>query len=403
MKKVIIIGNGAAGMEAARTIREKNQTVEIYIFTNEPYHFYSRIHLSTFIGDNTSPEDILIYPPSWYADQNIHVLLKTPVLEINPVKNYILDNEGKKYGYDKLIIASGARPIVPLLEGVEKSGIFTLRNLNDALEIRKFIQHCTEAVIVGGGILGIESAFSLNKNSIRVTIVELKNQIMPRQLDKDGSLALQRILEKGGIQFRTSARVQEFKGHPHLNSIVLNNNEEIPAQMAIISAGISPNIELAGKAGIRVNKGILVNENMQTNFNNVYAAGDIAEFKGTIYGIWPAAVDQGSIAAKHLLGIPSDYQGSLPLHILKVAGVELTTFGQINKSRKNDHEIVYDNQEEDKYIKIIHNGSYILGAVVLGMPGIGFRLERLLRQKKPIREYLPYFEKGEWNILRSKK
>ena len=403
MKKVIIIGNGAAGMEAARTIREKNKTVEIYIFTNEPYHFYSRIHLSTFIGDNTSPEDILIYPPSWYEEQNIQVLLKTPVLEINPNKNYILDWAGNKYEYDKLIIASGVRPFVPPLNGVEKSGIFTLRNLNDALEIRKFMQQCTDAVIIGGGILGIEAASSLNRNGINVTIVELKNQIMPRQLDKEGSLALQKILEKRGIRFRTSARVQEFKGHHHLNSIVLNNNEEILSQMAIISAGISPNIELAGNAGIRINKGIIVNENMQTNVNNVYATGDIAEFKGTTYGIWPAAVDQGSIAAKHLLGIPSDYQGSLPLHILKVAGVELTTFGQRKKFHKNDHEIVYYNQEEEKYIKIIHNGSYILGAVVLGLPGLGFRLERLLRQKKPIREYLPYFERGEWNILRSKK
>ena len=215
--------------------------------------------MSTFIGDNTSPEDILIYPPSWYADQNIRVFLKTPVLEINPDKNYILDWAGNKYEYDKLIIASGVRPFVPPLNGVEKSGIFTLRNLNDALEIRKFMQQCTDAVIIGGGILGIEAASSLNRNGINVTIVELKNQIMPRQIDKEGSLALQKILEKRGIRFRTSARVQEFKGHPHLNSIVLNNNEEILSQMAIISAGISPNIELAGNAGIRINKGIIVN------------------------------------------------------------------------------------------------------------------------------------------------
>ncbi len=403
LKKVLIIGNGAAGMEAARRIREKNKTVEINIFTEEPYHFYSRIHLSTFIGDNSSAKDITIYPTSWYKENNIQVFLNKTITKLNPTTKSVIDETGKRYGYDKLIIATGAHPFVPPIKGVELPGVFTLRNLEDALRIKNFMKNCKDAVIIGGGILGVEAASSLNKSGLNVTIVELENNIMQQQLDQEGSVALQKILEKRGIKFCTSSRVRAFGGKTELKSIIVNENEDIVAQMAIISAGISPNISLAKDAGILMNRGIVVNKNMQTNFADIYAVGDVAEFHGTIFGIWPAAVDQGLTAAEHILALSPNYQGSLPLHILKVAGIELTTFGQKEIYHKNNFEIIHHNQDEDQFVKIIHDGEFILGVVILGIPGIGFRLEKLLKQKKSIKDYLPYFENGDWNILKQKK
>ena len=403
LEKVLIVGNGAAGMEVASRIREKNKTVEITIFTEEPYHFYSRIHLSTFIGDNSSAEDITIYPKSWYEKNNIQVFLHTSIVKVSPLEKFVIDGTGKKHEYDKLIIATGAYPFVPPIQGVELKGVFTLRNLQDALRIKKFMKNCKDAVIIGGGILGIEAAASLNKNGLAVTVIELAGFIMPQQLNQEGAQALQKILEKRGINFRTSARVQIFEGESALKSILVNENEHIATQMAILSIGIIPNIGLAKEAGIQSNRGIVVNNNMQTNFKDIYAVGDVAEFNGTIFGIWPAAVDQGLVAADHILGLSPIYRGSLPLHILKVAGLELTTFGQKDIIHRNEHEVIYHNPAEDQFAKIIHDGEYILGAIILGIPGIGFRLERLLKKKKPIIDYLSYFEKGDWNILKQKK
>jgi len=403
LKKVAIIGNGAAGMAAASRIREKNKTVEITIFTEEPYHFYSRMHLSTFIGGNSSAGDITIYPPSWYKENNIQVFLKTNILQINPLEKYVVDGTGKIYGYDKLIIAAGAHPTVSAIPGVELPGIFTLRNLEDALKIRSFMKNCGDAVIIGGGILGVEAAASLNKNDLNVTIVEREGLIISRQLNQEGALALQKILEKRGINFRTSAIVKSYYGDSELNGVLVNNNERIIAQMSIISSGITPNTSLAKEAGILSHRGIVVNKNMQTKIEDIYAVGDVAEFNDMIYGIWPAAADQGSVAAEHILGLSPKYGGSLPLHILKVAGLELTTFGQRDIAHKNNYAITHHNPDADQYVNIIHDGEYILGAVILGVPGIGFRLEKLLKQKKPIKDYLPYFKNGDWDILKHKK
>lgn len=403
LKKIIIIGNGAAGIEAAKTIREKDKEVEIFIFTDEPYHFYSRIHLSTLIGDMSDIDDILIFQPSWYEEQKIQVFLDTPILSIHPEKKYIQDITGKTYEYDKLIIATGAHPFLPPIRGIEKDGVFFLRNLNDALNIRKFRQSCESAVIIGGGILGIEAASSLNKSGLDVTLVELADHLMPSQLDLEGANMLQHLLEKRGIQFRISVKTKQFQGNSSLCSVSLGNGEEIPAQLAIISTGISPNIEFTKEAGLQVNKGIIVNNNCQTNFPDIYAAGDVAEFEGKIFGIWPAAVDQGMVAGTHAIGLPTNYVGTLPLHILKVAGIELTALGQKHVSSKNESEIIHLDKDAGQYAKLIHDGEYLLGAIVLGIAGIGFRLERLIKKRKLIKELISHLEKGNWEILKQKK
>jgi len=400
--RIIIIGNGAAGVEAARTIREHNKSVEILIFTEESYHLYSRIHLSRFIGNQSNETDIQIYPTSWYDEQKIKVFLDTPVISISPQDNEIRDSKGSTYKYNKLIIATGASPFIPSIEGSSLKGVFSLRNLTDAIKIREKAKNSHSAVIVGGGILGIEAASSLKSIGLKVSIIETAHHLMLKQLDQDASMLLQSILEDKGINFYLNHRVVKFLGVDHLESTVLDTGEEIKADLALISTGISSNISLAQDADINVNRGIIVNEHLQSNFPNIYAAGDVSEFQGTIMGIWPSAVDQGIVAAKNALGIKTKYTGTVPLHILKVSGLELTTVGQKYKKNSTDEEIKYTSKQKEQYLKLIYNRNIILGVILIGVASIGFGLEKLIKNKTPITEIIPHLEKGNWDIVKKK-
>lgn len=400
IKKIIIIGNGAAGMEAARTVRENNSEVEILLFSDENHPFYSRIHLSTFIGDDSSIEKITIYPKNWYEENRITVILNNQVVEINPDKQIVIDNHGVSHSYDRLIIATGASPFVPPIMGIDKEGVSLLRNLEHALQIRKKMDSFSSAIIIGGGILGIEAASSLNKTGKKVTIIELSDRLMPQQLDSNGSKILSHILETRGISVLTSTRIEEIFGDTQVEGIRLSSGQKLAAQFVILATGIVPNIALAKQVGINVHRGIIVNERLETSRKNIYAAGDVAEFQNTIYGIWPAAVDQGYAAALNALGITYHYRGTTPLHILKVAGLEVTTIGKKYPDQSGEEQIVYRHPEAGEYVKLIHNREYIQGALVLGVKGISYRLEKMIKKNVTARHIIGDLASGKWEVLR---
>lgn len=402
VKKIIIIGNGAAGMEAARTLREKSSAVEILVFSDESYQFYSRIHLSSLLGEEVKRENLFIYPDSWYREQRIQVLLQTPVMKINPEEQTISDVFGKTYSYDRLIIATGAQPFIPPIKGKDLEGVFSLRNLFDALQIRQFAKTCQQVAVIGGGILGVEAASGLQKIGLSVTLVEIADHLMPLQLDRDCGALLQQVLERRGIKVETGKKVLKILGKIRAEKVVLENGESLPAEMVLLSTGISPNTQLASEAGIAVKRGILVNNHLQTNFPEIFAAGDVAEFGGAVFGIWPAAVEQGSIAAQNALGIPVVYSGTNPLHILKVAGTDMTAIGQKYAREPNQKEIRHLNRKEGQYAKLVHDGEHLLGAIVMGIGGVGFRLEKIMKKRRSIREMIPELEKGNWEVLRKK-
>lgn len=403
LKRIIIVGNGAAGIEAARTIRENNDRVEILVFSNESYPFYSRIHLSTFIGDDSKIESITIHPASWYEQHKITTVLNTPIKTIDPKQHKIFDQQGLSYSFDKLIIATGASSVIPPIPGINKKGVFVLRNLGQALQIREIRKDYSSAIIIGGGLLGIETAISLSKFIKKVTIVEISDRLMPQQLDQEGSMVLTRLLESRRITIRTSMKVEEITGTAQLQGIRLVTGEELPAEIVIPAAGISPNVSLAAQAGIKVNRGIVINERMETDHQNIFAAGDVAEFQQTIYGIWPAAVDQGVVAAANALGISYPYRGTMPLHILKVAGIEMTAIGKKYPDQPGEELLIFRDQDAGEYVKLVHNREFLQGALVLGISGIGFRLEKLIKKNISIRNIIGELAAGKWEVLKQRK
>lgn len=400
IQRIIVIGNGAAGMEAARTIRSQNDTVEILVLTEESFPFYSRIHLSTFIGDESRVEDITIFPEPWYAEQNILVKLGKKISTISPRRKLVTDQTGQEYQYEKLIIATGASPFLPDIPGVNKNGVLVLRNLKDALKIRETVRTHQRAVVIGGGILGIEAASSLNRLGIDTTIVELADHLMPLQLNIRAAEVLQKILQDRGLTIICKTRVTELTGNSKLRGINLHTGKSLSTDLALFSTGIIPNIKLAKEAGIKTGRGIWVNEKMETTVPHIYAAGDVAECNDTLHGIWPAAVDQGIIAGTNALGFSQNYSGNMPLHILKVAGLEMTAVGQKSKMHPNDQVIEYLNHEYAQYVTLIHNSHILKGAIVLGVPGIGFRLEKLIKKQVPIAPIISELERANWDILK---
>jgi len=400
IRRIIIIGNGAAGMETARTIRSQNDAVEILILTEESFPFYSRIHLSTFIGDESRVEDITIFPKQWYEEQNISVKLERKITAISPHQKLVTDHTGQEYHYEKLILATGASPFLPDVPGVNKIGVLVLRHLKHALKIREAVKTCRRAVVIGGGILGIEAASSLNKLGIHTTIVEMADHLMPLQLNAKAAEVLQKILQDRGLTILCKTRVTELKGNNELSSVNLDNGKSFSADLALFSTGIKPNITLAKEAGIKTKRGIWVNDKMETSVPHVYAAGDVAECNDALYGIWPAAVDQGIIAGTNALGISQNYSGNMPLHVLKVAGLEMTAVGQKSKVQANDQVIEHLDHKQSQYIALIHNSQILKGAVVLGVAGIGFRLEKLIKKQASIAPILSELEKANWDILK---
>ena len=366
MKKVIIIGNGVAGATAAEVIRKNNKDISISIYSDEPYPFYSRIKLPHFLGDEIKQEDTYIYNADWYKEKGIEFYPGTKIKKIETDKKYIITEKEEKGEYDKLLLATGSTNFVPPIKGREKKGFFTLRIIRDVLSIKEYSLKNKKAVLIGGGLLGLEAARGLRVRGLDVTVVEFFPRLLPRQLDEKGGKVLQRLIEKIGIKVVLNAQSEEVMGGDKVAGLKLKDGRMVDCDLIIISAGITPRIELAKEAGISVNKGIVVNERFETNIKGIYAAGDCAEFQGRIYGLWTASTEQGTIAGNNIAGVDTIYSGTTPSTTLKIVGIDLTSIGVVNPEGEGFKELIREDGSNEVYKKLVIKDGKIVGAILLG-------------------------------------
>ncbi|HAP66575.1 MAG TPA: NAD(P)/FAD-dependent oxidoreductase [Nitrospinae bacterium] len=366
MKKVIIIGNGVAGATAAEVIRKNNKDISISIYSDEPYPFYSRIKLPHFLGDEIKQEDTYIYNADWYKEKGIEFYPRTKIKKIEPDKKVIITEKEEKAEYDKLLLATGSTNFVPPIKGREKKGFFTLRIIRDVLSIKEYSLKNKKAVLIGGGLLGLEAARGLRVRGLDVTVVEFFPRLLPRQLDEKGGKVLQRLIEKIGIKVVLNAQSEEVMGGDKVAGLKLKDGRMVDCDLIIISAGITPRIELAKEAGISVNKGIVVNERFETNIKGIYAAGDCAEFQGRIYGLWTASTEQGTIAGNNIAGVDTIYSGTTPSTTLKIVGIDLTSIGVVNPEGEGFKELIREDGSNEVYKKLVIKDGKIVGAILLG-------------------------------------
>jgi nitrite reductase (NADH) large subunit len=363
MTAYVIIGNGVAGTTAAENIRKNDKEGGITIVTEENLPFYYRVRLNEYISGDVTEQDLIAKKDAWYSEQNIELKTGTRIVGADSTGKNIITEDDQKLSYDRLLVATGSHSFIPPINGSEKKGIFALRSIQDAHNISDWVKDIEDVVLIGGGLLGLEAGNALTKLGKKVMVVEFFPRLLPRQLDVDGAKRLQAIMEGMGFSFRLGAKTQEITGIDQVKGVQLEGGEELSAEMVIISAGVRPNLEMAESLGLDQDKGIVVDEHLKTNKPDIYAAGDVAAFKGMPYGIWPAAMEQGEIAGINMAGGNKTYGGSTLSTTLKVVGIDLASAGNIDAENELESRVVTD---DNVYKKIVLENNKIIGCIMLG-------------------------------------
>ena len=365
MKRYLIIGNGVAGARAAVKIREADPTGEIKIFTEEAYPFYYRVRFPEFVAGEISLKDLTIHTPEFYRAKGISLHLEERMVEVNADKKEALSQKGKKYPYDFLLMATGGIAFVPPIKGADKKGVFTLRTMKDATDMKDFSGRIRKAILIGGGLVGLESGGALLRRGIKVAVIEHNPRILPRQIDFEGSKILQEKMEKMGFSFFLNADSEGILGQKKAEGLRLKDGRTVEGEMIIVSAGVRPNLQLARRMDLDVKSGIVVNDRLETNREAIYAAGDVAEHQGRVYGIWPAAQRQGETAGINMAGGNAGYKGTVVSNALKVVGVALTASGEIDADGRLEC-LVRTDREQSVYRKVVFQEDRIIGCILLG-------------------------------------
>ena len=363
MAHYLIIGNGIAGTTAAEHIRRQDEKGSITIVADEGLAFYNRMKLNELISGEMLEQKLMMKKDEWYKEQRIDLKLKTRIEGAEPGEKVVITKDNKKLPYDRLLIAAGSHSFIPPMKGADKTGVFALRSVQDARDISTWAKGIHDVVLIGGGLLGLEAGNALRKLGKKVMVVEFFPRLLPRQLDGDGAKRLQTIMEGMGFSFRLGAKTQEIVGEGKVKGVLLEGGETLSAEMVIVSAGVRPNLELAKALNLKHDKGIGVDERMRTSLPDVFAAGDVSEFKGIPYGIWIAAMEQGQIAGANMAGGSAVYKGTVMANTLKVVGIDLASAGNIDVDNKLESRIVTDTKA---YKKLVFENNRIVGCILLG-------------------------------------
>jgi nitrite reductase (NADH) large subunit len=385
---VVIVGNGVAGVTAARILKDKNPDTEVSIYSDETHQYYPRPRLYEVLSGEAEPQEIYMFPEKWYKKKGIKVHLNMKAVAIDVDKKKLTLQNRTSVSYGKLLLANGGHSFVPPIKGVKKQGVFTLRALRDALIIKEFTKKTKKTIVIGGGLLGLEFATSLRKLGQQVKVVELFPRLLPRQLDQDGAEILKNRIASRGINIVLGAKTMEITGEKSVSSILLDSGETVSGDLVLISAGMRPNVKLASEAGIKVNRGVVVDHFLRTSANSVYAIGDVAEFEERVYGIIPAALEQAQIAATNLLeDKQTAYSGTVPSNTLDIVGIDLTSMGIVNPEDGKYEEIKKKDEEKGVYKKLVLDQGKIVGAIILGDKKGVTAIKRLMTQETDITKH----------------
>lgn len=400
MKRIVIIGNGVAGINVASNLRKLDKDIEIEVFTDESYHYYPRPRLIDLLADKVTLEEMPFYKEDWYIKNNINVHLNSPVEKLSPDEKKIVLSKGKTISYDILVLANGAKPSLPPIEGMDKIGIFTIRWLDDVLNLKERVRKSEDVVVIGGGLLGLEIASAIQTSGANVKVIEILPWLLPRQLDEVGGNLLKKILESRGLEIFVNSATEKVLGGKEVTGVVTKDGREFKCNTVVVSAGIKSNIELAKDCGLNVNRGVIVDNFLRTSRKDIYALGDTAEWEGRVYGIIPPILDQAKVVASNILGENIEYTGTVPSNILKVAGIDLFSIGIIDKTEGYEV-ILHLDEEKNIYKKFVIKEDKIIGAIVLGDRKNVTYIERVIKEGRDISKYKDNIlsDDFDWKII----
>ena len=361
MYDYLIIGNGIAGLSAAEEIRKNDEKGSILIVSDEKENTYWRTRLSELIAQDYTDEEILVKKESWYKDKNIEVKLDTHAEKIDKDKKEVTLGNGDVVEYGKLLIATGAHAFVPPIKNADAEGVFAIRSANDLKEFKNYLADKKKLIIIGGGILGLEAANSINKLDIEITIVEAFDYLLARQLDKDLSKKLEKSLNEAGMKTLTGVTSDEILiKDGKVCGLRLSDGTELEADAIMIQAGVRSNLDVAKDSGLETDRGILVCENLQVENEDIYVAGDVAQIGNFSIGLWTASMEMGKIAGANMTGDNKLYEKPKPFSTLILENVKLFSAGQ--NSDEGIEEVKKENG--DKIYKLFKNGDKFVGGIL---------------------------------------
>ncbi|MFH5210698.1 FAD-dependent oxidoreductase [Antrihabitans sp. NCIMB 15449] len=364
---VVIVGGGIAAVTAADFVRRGHPDCEIHLVGQESHALYNRMGISRLVYGRSAMQGLYLLPEQWYDDHSVHAWLNTMARRIDVQAQRVLLGTGESLPYDRLILAMGSSATIPPTPGIDREGSFVLREAGDAMGIRSYVQRngCRSAVVAGGGLLGLEAAYSLHLLGLQVTVLERGDRLLSRQIDPRCSEVVAQHFKNQGIELLTRAETVRVEGEPSVTAAILKDGRELPCDVFLTAVGVRPNIGLARDAGIPVGKGVLVDDRMRTRTRWVYAAGDVAEHNGQVWGLWPVAVEQAEAAAVNALGGEMTLTAETPATILKGVDLELFSIGKVTPAATDDV-IVIDRPARMSYRRLVLSHGRVVGATVLG-------------------------------------
>jgi NAD(P)H-dependent nitrite reductase large subunit/NAD(P)H-dependent nitrite reductase small subunit len=384
--KLVLVGNGLAGMRCLEDLLDMApDRYEVTVIGEEPWGNYNRIMLSPVLSGDKSIEDIMLHPHAWYSDKGIHFIAGDAAVKIDRPRKQVHTEKGIVVDYDRLILATGSKPFIPPIKGSDLKGVLSFRDIYDVNTMLEYCKNKKNAVVIGGGLLGLEAAYGLKQRGMNVTVLHLMDRIMDRQLDARASALLKQSIEAKGIPVLTEANTEELIGQDgHVSQLRLKDGTVLEADFVVFAVGIRPNMALAQSAGLRCNRGVMVNDTMQTFDPSIYAVGECIEHRNQTFGLVEPLWGQAFICASHLAehGSLTFKAPTVPTQ-LKVSGCDVFSAGNFEPA--DDYEdIILNDEKRHIYKRIIIQKDKVIGAVLFGDTEDGTWYAELIADQTPI-------------------
>ena len=386
MKRLVVVGNGMAGMACLEQILKYGPRFHVTVFGDETHVNYNRILLSSVLAGEKDPDDIVLHPREWYQTNGIDLRLGVRIVDVDADRKTVTGDDGSVTPYDTLLLATGSSAWMPPIDGLDKSGVFVFRTLDDTRALIERSGPGTKAVVIGGGLLGLEAARGLQVQGSDVTVVHLMPSLMERQLDADGGQYLLMKLEAMGIRVLLGRTTTAVVGNGHAEGVALLDGKCLEADLVVVAAGIRPNVGLAIKAGLNVNRGVVVNDHMETSAEDIFAVGECVEHRGVCYGLVAPLFEQGKVLAATMTGNRGPtYTGTVQAAKLKIAGVDVFSAG--DWSEQNAEPVRYEDRAFGVYKKLTVRDGRLAGVILVGDTSDSHRYMEWLRNDTDLAEH----------------
>jgi len=383
-QRIVVLGGGIAGVAAAEASRQAAPDAEITLLAGEPELPYWRLNLTRLLAGEIKEDALPLHSAAWYEQERIRLLTGVIVTALAPDHHEVECSNGDKILFEKLIFATGATAFLPPWPGAQLAGVIALRTLANVREVLRQLRPGLRCVCIGGGILGLETAGALAKHGVQIDLLAGDGWLMPRQLTRAGGEILAHHVAKLGVRLHTNTKTRAILGTERVSGVQLSDGRELPADLVLVTTGIRANLALATAAGLRTEQGIVVDDWLTTSHPDIFAVGDCAEHRGVLYGLWPAAQFQGTLAGLNAAGQHNAFGGIPRSNVLKVLGLHVFSIGQFEAGTQ-----ILEQQVDGQYLRFVFQDGRLSGANLIARDGLDATLKNAMEHRRDFSAALP--------------